>query len=237
MKKHNVFSRKLENPAVTVPTTKRLCFWAWQTSSLDHLDKARKSSSGKPKLESPHQGSHTVKSSCRAAKLKSPHIGQPSLKVLILGSKTEKSYIRATKLNILILRARLKSPQAVELINPKEARLIIPEAAVLINPKAARLEDPRAACLESPKVAMHSGHLVDAVALVEALQGDHLHRVQVEVVEGEEVHEQVPDVGLHHGDSQVHHLVSKPVPGLCRSHDLSCAHLSWQSSVLLVFEL
>ena len=97
------------------------------------------------------------------------------------------------------------------LINPKEARLRNPEAAVLKNPKAAWLDNPRAAGLDNPKVAMHNGHLVDAVALVEALQGDHLHIVQVEVVEGEvvegeEVHEQAPDVGLHHADCQLHLL-------------------------------
>ena len=123
------------------------------------------------------------------------------MKVLILGSKTEKSFIRAAKLNILILRARLKSPKAVELINPEEARLINPKAAVLINPKAARLDNPTAAGLASPKVAMHCGYLANA------LQDDHLHIVQaVEEAEGEEVHEQVPDVGLQ-ADCQVHHLV------------------------------
>ena len=156
------------------------------------------------KLESPHQGSHTVKSSCRAAKLKTPYTGQAGLKILILGSKTEKSFIRAAKLNILILRARLISPKAAELINPEEAIPINPKAAVLINPKAARLDNPRAARLDNPKVAKHCGHHANA------LQGDldHLHIVQavVEAEGEEEVHEQVPDVGLH-AACQVHHLV------------------------------
>ena len=66
-----------------------------------------------------------------------------------------------------------------------------------------------AAGLANPKVAMHCGHHVDAVSHVQALQsGDHLHIVQVEVVEeeGEDTQEHVPDVGLYAADFKIHHL-------------------------------
>ena len=106
------------------------------------------------------------------------------------------------------MRARLISPKVVRLKNPEVARLKYPKAAELINPKAARLSSPMAAGLTIPEVAEHCGHHVDAVAFVQALQGD-LHVVQVEVVEavGEEEHQQVPVDGLHVTDCQLHFLV------------------------------
>ena len=78
-----------------------------------------------------------------------------------------------------------------------------------MNPKAARLSSPMAARHTNPEVAEHCSHHVDVVAFVQALHGDHLHVVQVEVVEavGEEVHEQVPVDDLHAADCQLHFLV------------------------------